>query len=243
MDKEQLLYHYFSNELTPEQQQQFNELLKTDSEFKAQFDFEKDLQKAIRDSEAKGLKAKLVGFEKDLAQETQMRTLRPNYSKFAMAASVALLVTIGWLAYNYSGTNFGKLYDSNFQQYPNTVYTITRGDTIESLERKAFSAYETGDYDTAIDYFEKIPVNERKEYHDFYSALSHMNLKRDKEAQQLFKKVIASKSEFAAEATWYLALVSIRKEDKNQAIQYLNELTSKFDYNKSKALELLQELE
>ncbi|MGI9553040.1 MAG: hypothetical protein ACR2MT_17675, partial [Aurantibacter sp.] len=87
MDKEQLLYHYFSNDLTPEQEKQFNELLATDMGFKEQFDFEKDLQQVIRDKEAKDLKSKVIGYEKNISQETPVRSLRPNVQKWAMAAS------------------------------------------------------------------------------------------------------------------------------------------------------------
>ena len=44
MDKETLLYQYFSNQLTSEEQEAFDELLKNDREFKEQYDFEKNLQ-------------------------------------------------------------------------------------------------------------------------------------------------------------------------------------------------------
>jgi len=244
MDKEQLLLNYFMNDLTPEQEMQFNELLATDSEFKQQFDFEKDLQGVIRDKEASELKSKLVGFEKNIAKETPVRTLRPNYRKWAMAASIALLVTLGWLGYNnFSGPNYGNLYESNFQEYPNTVYSITRGETVESIERDAFAAYEAGNYQTAIDNFNKIPATDKKEYLDFYMGQSHLVLAQISEAKDSFNRAISANSEFTAEAYWYLALISIKEKDKENAISNLKILTSKYDFQRDKALELLQELE
>lgn len=244
MDKEQLLLNYFTNDLTPEQEQQFNELLATDSEFKQQFDFEKDLQGVIRDKEAAELKSKLIGYEKELATETPVRTLRPNYRKWAMAASIALLVTLGWIGYNnFSGPNYGNLYETNFQEYPNTVYAITRGETVESIERDAFVAYESGNYQAAIDDFNKIPDADREEYLDFYIGQSYLNLDVIEKAKASFTKVIAKDSEFTPEAHWYLALISIKAKDKESAVEYLKVLTSEHDYQKDKALELLQELE
>lgn len=244
MDKEQLLLNYFTNDLTPEQEQRFNELLATDSEFKQQFDFEKDLQGVIRDKEASELKSKLVGFEKNIVKETPVRTLRPNYQKWAMAASIALLVALGWMGYNnFSGPNYGNLYESNFQEYPNTVYAITRGETVESIERDAFAAYEAGNYQTAIDNFNRIPAEDREEYLDFYLGQSYLSLGQIAEAKTSFTKVIASNSEFTPEAHWYLALISIKEKDKESAVSNLKTLTSKYDFQKDKALELLQELE
>lgn len=244
MDKEQLLLNYFTNDLSPDQEQQFNELLATDSEFKQQFDFEKDLQGVIRDKETTDLKSKLVGFEKEFAKETPVRTLRPNYQKWAMAASIALLVTMGWIGYNnLSGPNYGNLYESNFQEYPNTVYAITRGETIESIERDAFAAYEAGNYQKAIDNFNKIPAENKEEYLDFFLGQSHLNLGELQKSKTYLNSVISSDSEFIAEAHWYLALISLKEKNKEGALSNLKTLTSNYDFQKDKALELLQELE
>lgn len=244
MDKELLLYNYFSNQLTANQERIFEELLKTDTEFKKQFDFEKDLKRVIREKKGKELKLKLGDFEKNLPKKTPVRTLpRTNYRKWAMAASIALLIGLGWLGYlNFSGPDYGKLYDKNFQQYPNTVYAITRSQSTESIERAAFSAYELGDYQAAIRNFNNIPETDKKEYLNFYLGLSHLNLGQTVEAESFFKKVISSNSEFSPEAHWYMALVALKEENKKEALQYLEVLISKYDYNKEKALKLMNEL-
>ena len=244
MDKEQLLYHFFSNKLSPEQEQEFNELLATDSEFKAQYDFEQDLKQVIRNKETVDLKGKLAGFEKEISKDTPVRTLpNTNYRKWAMAASIALLVGLGWFGYNnFAGPNYGNLYDENFQQYPNTSYTITRGDTDDSIERQAFVAYETGNFQTAIDNFNKLDTNE-KTYLHFYKAQSYLKLDKSDEAKTLFKKVITNNSQFVAESHWYLALIAVKDKDKENAISYLKQLISKYDFNKEKARGLIKKLD
>ena len=245
MDKDLLLYNYFSNQLTVEQQHLFEELLKTDIDFKKQFDFENNLKGVIIEKENENLKAKLRGFEKEIESATPVRKLPgTNYRKWAMAASIALLVGLGWLGYNnFSGPDYENLYRENFQEYPNTVYAITRGESVESIERKAFTDYELGNYESAIGNFKRIPQSDKKGYVDFYLGLSYLNSGQLDEAKKLLVNTGASNEKFKAETYWYLALIAIKENNKKTAVEYLNELVSQFDYNKDKAQRLLKELE
>ncbi|WP_373516553.1 tol-pal system YbgF family protein, partial [Pricia sp.] len=183
--------------------------------------------------------------EKRITDETPVRTLpRRNYPNWAIAASIALLVGFGWLGYhNFFGSNYADLYQENFQEYPNTVYTITRSDAVESIEREGFAAYEAGNYKTAIDNFEKIPPKNQKPYLDFYRAQSYLQIDKTEEAKKLFKTNIRNGSAFVPESHWYLALTYLREKDTENALLQLQALTTRYDYNKEKASTLLQELE
>ncbi|QRM89441.1 hypothetical protein FG167_09380 [Lacinutrix sp. WUR7] len=254
MDNQDLLYHYFSNSLTAAQEKVFEDLLENDAEFKAQFLFEQNLKAVIKSNEIDTLKAKLQGFEKDLSAKKTTRiehfnteTTKPNptifnYKYFAIAASIALLM--GWFGYHsFFGTDYSSMYDANFSAYPNTVYTITRGDTENSLEREAFVAYESKDYKTAIEKFDAIPAEATKEYFRFYKAQAYLNVEDTKNAKDLFTKVVTENKNFVAESTWYLALISLKEENKTEAKKYLENLVANFDYNKEKAQTLLKELQ
>jgi len=238
MNKQDLLYLYFSNSLTPEQEDLFQSLLESDAEFKAQFEFESNLKQVVKSQESDVLKAKLKGFEREINKPT---TSIFNYRKFAIAASIALLM--GWFGYNsFFGTNYSSLYNSNFSEYPNTVYTITRGDTDNSLEREAFVAYESKDYQAAIDKFESIEDDAKKDYFNFYKAQAYLGLNDTENAQGLFKQVIQDNNQFVAESTWYMALTHLKQKDKDQAKIYLSKLIENFDFNKDKAQALLEEI-
>ncbi len=239
MDKEVLLYNYFSNSLTDEEQQLFDKLLENDVDFKKQFVFERDLKRAIKEKEKGNLKAKLQELESEIKQKTAPQN---NFKIWVIAASFALLLSLGWFGYdNYFKVNYDNLYSNNFQPYPNTAYTITRSNSDDSLERQAFVAYETGNYQIAINNFEKI--NEpQKEYFAFYKAQSYLNLNNTKKAKTLFKKVITDNSQFVAESHWYLALIAIKEKDKDNAINYLEKLIENYDFNKEKAKALLDNL-
>lgn len=251
MNNQELLYHYFSKSLTAEQEKVFENLLENDTEFKAQFLFEKNLKEVIKSNEIDTLKSKLKGFEKDISNTTRIEKLNTeitkpnnsifNYKNYAIAASIALLM--GWFGYNsFLGTNYSGMYDDNFSTYPNTAYTITRGDTENSLEREAFVAYESKDYKTVIEKLNAVPAEANKEYFNFYKAQAYLNIEDSKNAKVLFSEVVANNKSFVAESTWYLALISLKKENKNEAITYLEVLVANYDYNKEKAQALLKEL-
>ncbi|HEA20123.1 hypothetical protein LCGC14_1852340 [marine sediment metagenome] len=245
MDKELLLYNYFSKQLTADQQKLFEDLLKSDSDFKKQFDFEKDVKEVILNQETVKLKNKLVGFEKEISKDKSVRKLpRSIYQKWAMAASIALLMGLGWLGYtNFAGPNYNDLYQENFQGYPNTVYTITRSDSDQTRERDAFVAYESGDFKGAADGFKTISKNSPTNYLDFYLGMSYLQLHQLKQAKTYFTNTINGKSNFVDEANWYMALIAIKEENKATAKQYLMQLTAADSYNQAKAKQLLEKLD
>lgn len=243
MDKEQLLANYFSHRLTEDEEIVFNDLLEQDAEFKEQFLFEKNLKRIIKNKENQHLKSTLKRFESDIRQKSKS-TSRKNYEIFAMAASVVVLIGMGWFGYNnFFSTNYNSLYEDNFQQYPNTVYTITRSGDRESTEREAFAAYESGNFQEALTHFENVSTQDKKPYIDFYMAQSHLQLKEFDVAQKYFRDIIKGGGDFLPESHWYLALTYLKQGDKKNAILQLQELTSLYKYNKEKANVLLQELE
>ncbi|MCX7547818.1 hypothetical protein OS188_07625 [Xanthomarina sp. F1114] len=238
MNNQDLLYHYFSNSLTAEQEALFQNLLETDPDFKAQFKLEEDLQKAIKSTHTDRLKKKLQGFENQLDKP---KTTIFNHRNLAIAASIALL--IGWFGYNtLFNTNYNSLYDTNFSAYPNTVYTITRSDDAKSIEREAFVAYETKNYQIAIEKFDAIPKEAKENYINFYKAQAFLGLNNSEEAKNLFAQVVQENQGFEAESTWYLALIAVKAQDKDLAKTYLEDLITNYTYNKDKAEKLLKEL-
>jgi len=254
MNNQDLLYHYFSNSLTKEQELAFKDLLENDAEFKAQFLFEQNLKEVIKSNEIDTLKAKLIGFEKDLSttkttkteyfntEKTKPKTFVFHYKNLAIAASIALLM--GWFGYHsFFKTNYSSMYNDNFSVYPNTVYTITRGDTQNSLEREAFVAFESKDYKTTIEKLNAIPAEATKEYFNFYKAQAYLNVEDTANAKRLFTQVVDKHTDFVAESIWYLALISIKEENKIQAKTYLENLVGNYTYNQEKAKLLLKELQ
>ena len=244
MDKELLLYHYFSDQLTEDEQLLFDELLEKDLEFKAQFEFEYDLKRVINKNQNQNLKRKLVGFEKEIEENNKSIPSKPDFKNWSIAASIALLIGLGWFAYStFSGPNYEDLYAANFEAYPNTVYTITRSDAEQSLERDAFVAYEASNYEKAAAAFLDLKIEGGTSYTDFYLAQSYLHLGKEHEAIEALKSVILNDAQFKAEAHWYLALAYIKSKDEVGVKTTIKNLIENFDYKKEKAQALLKELD
>jgi len=236
MNKDELLYLYFSNSLTKSQEQQFKELLDNDAEFKAQFDFENNLKQVIKAEKSDALKDKLKGFEMDLS-----KTEDKSWFNWRIAASIVLLLGASWFGYeSLFGLDYNSLYDDNYTNYPNTVYTITRSDENNSLQREAFVAYETGDFKLALEKFKSI--KEEEPYFNFYKAQSYLGLDNLDEAKALFEKELLSDSQFKAEALWYLALINLKQKNKTEATGHLKDLITSHNYKKEEAKTLLNAL-
>jgi tetratricopeptide (TPR) repeat protein len=244
MDKEELLYKFFSNQLTVEEKKILEQLLETDVEFKAQFDFENNLKRVVKKHQNENLKQKLVGFEKEIEKSKPTSNSKSSFKFWSMAASIAIIIGLGWIVYNtFSGPDYNDLYAANFEAYPNTVYTITRGDGDQSLERDAFAAYEASDYEKAITAFLGLKTKGESTHVDFYLAQSYLHLGKDQEAIEALKSTILNDTEFKAEAHWYLVLAYLKNKDKVKAMATLKDLIENFDYNKERAQTLLKALD
>lgn len=241
MTNEDLLYHYFSNTLTEAQGLEFNKRLETDTEFNAEFEFENNLKRAIKHETNASLKAKLKGFESTIKEKEKSKKV--SVFNWKIAASMVFLLGSSWFAYtSFFGVDYNDLYASNFQEYPNTEFEITRSDSIDSPERKAFMAYEAGDYENAVKTFEGINTAHKKVYHQFYIAQAYLKLEKTDNAKELLESVVSENEKFAGESQWYLALIALKEKDKVEAIKQLSKLTENYIYNKSKAETLLSEL-
>ena len=244
MDKEELLYRFFSNQLTVEQEKMFEQLLETDVEFKAQFEFENDLKRVINKNQNENLKQKLVGFEKDIDSSKKSPNSKGSFKFWSIAASIALIMGLGYIVYNsFSGPDYNELYAANYEAYPNTVYTITRSDGDQSLERDAFAAYEANDHEKAITAFLDLKNKGGSTHTDFYLAQSYLNLGKDQEAIEALKRAVLNDTEFKAEAHWYLSLAYLKSKDKVKAKATLKNLIENFDYNSDRAQTLLKALD
>ncbi len=241
IDKEDLIIRHFSGELTEEEKKKFNSLLESDTDFKKQVEFEKDLKQVVIKNKNKDLKEKLISFENDI-QSKERNKPKHKINTWKIAASIALLiaVAVGWFGYqNFVSVNYNKLYAENYTTYPNTVFTIERSTSDNSIEYEAFYAYEAKNYELAIKKFNEAP---NKEHFTFYKAQSYLKLNNLEKADTLFKKVIKDNSEFVAEANWYLALIKLKQKNRVEAINYLDNLTKNYSFKKEQAIAILNKL-
>lgn len=237
MTNSDLLYHYFSNTLTPDLEAEFNLRLERDPEFKVQLAYEENLKAAITATHNDTLKAKLNAFEAE--RTPQKKVLKPLfYGK--VAAAILILVSTSWLGYTtfFNTVNYDKLYATHFKIYPNTAYPITRGDSLNSIARRAFLAYESKAYTDALQDLEQLDAA----YVNFYKAQTFLGLEQPQKALPLLETECNNNGRYAAQAHWYLALIYLHQKDPITAKRHLKALISKYDYKKDEAQQLLEVL-
>ncbi|MBW1296412.1 tetratricopeptide repeat protein [Aquimarina litoralis] len=239
MNKDDLLYNYFANSLTKAQEELFNNLLATDAEFKAQFEYESNVKRVTKEKRNQDLRAKLNTFESDIKKKKKEST-SSGFLYWKIAASIALLLSAGWFGYQYFfGIDYEKLYSANFEIYPNTEYDLERSTEENSLEREAFLAYGKEKYQKAITKFNAATP---KEYFPFYIAQSYTALNKYQKAKELYVSIIKKDQRFVAEAHWYLALIYLHERNNVEARKHLKIIINNYNYNKEKAITLYEKL-
>ena len=244
MKNHDLIDRYFENSLSPREQKLFNDLLQDNSEFKEEFQFQKDLKKVIASKQQEDLKSTLIEIE-SRAQKSSILMILPK--KWMIAASLLILASIGtWGVKSVYFPSNEAIYADYFEPSRNTVQPVVRGENLNTIEYRAFVAYEAQNYHKAINLFNSVK-NPDVAYIDFYKALSYLALNKSEEAIELlkplsYKNSLAGKSEgFDKKARWYLALAYVNMDDEENAIMELtlimNDASS--DYKKVAANEIL----
>ncbi len=244
MKNHDLIDSYFENSLSPKEQNIFNDLLRNNSDFKNEFQFQKDLKKVIAIKQQEDLKSTLVEIE-NRSQKKSSFMLIPK--KWMIAASLLILASIGtWgIKSNYYPSNEG-IYADYFEPSRNTVQPVVRGENLNTIEYRAFVAYESQNYHKAINLFNSVK-NPEEAYIDFYLALSYMAINKPEDAINLLEplskiNIMEGKNKgFDEKSKWYLALSYIKINEDQNAANTLNLLIDNpsSSYKKEDALEIL----
>ena len=243
-----LIDRYFDNSLTPKEQLLFNDLLQNDPDFKNEFIFRKDLTKVIANSQQEDLKSTLNKFEDSIRQKPKFFKI-PR--KWLVAASTLLVLSLGvWSVKSIFFPSNQAIYEAYFQSCRNTIQPIVRGENLNTIEYKAFAAYEAHDYHKAINLFNSVE-NPEAAYINFYKGLSYLELDKSREAIELLKPIsqaidLEGKSEnFNEKANWYLALAYLKNMENKKAISQLYLILDQPDgtFKKVESKEVLKYLE
>jgi tetratricopeptide (TPR) repeat protein len=197
-------------------------------------EFDKNLKKAITAEERKRQKVYLQSIEDTIEAP------KPKRTNWWVAASIVIVVgfSVYFALFNQSLSN-EALYSKYFYPYENVVVPIVRDRVNQTNKAKAFSFYEQGEYQKAIDGFIQLTTNDSIDVATitFYKANTYLQLKQFEKAKTLFSQVVENK-EWEAESLWYLALTSIKLTDTEAALKYLQKLKNKktFKYEEVKEL-------
>ncbi|MDH3712001.1 MAG: tetratricopeptide repeat protein [Cyclobacteriaceae bacterium] len=234
---------FINGTLTEEERGQFESMMQTDPELKAEVELHRDIKVGAQAYFDQELKDKLAAAEGDPTSknvEGKQASFR-LWQTLGVAASAVLLVGLAYIFLNPSADP-QELYLSYYQPYPNIVNPLERSQT--DLPDDGMSNYEQENYQKAVEVFDQeLSENPQSDFRLFYQALSYLEIGEAEKAignlQQLQGTV---SSDFYQPAQWYLALAYLKNADTQAAkAQLLKLLQNGGDYQ-SRARELADKL-
>ncbi len=257
MDKKVLIEKYMKGILSEEERLDFDTLLATDEEFKAEVEMKeeiesRDLKRAIEEHHDQTFREMLGEFEEEIRQDAQETEEEENRKvipisgkkkrfdrKWLAAASVIILLGIG-IFYNLNRpVTTEELFLSNFEPYPNVVFPIERGSSESDVKTIAFSAYEREDYEAAIAGFDSLYSETGEAHYLFYKANALIALHRSDEAIPLLIQYSESGDQLSEKSGWYLAMAYLDNGDREMAGKVIDSLIANEIYMGNEATDLM----
>lgn len=200
---------YLRGEMSANEAIAFENELSKNQELREALDFVRDIRKGVAVNKIHNLKAQLQEVDKKKSG---------GFKWLAIAASIALIATVGYFALNQSREVDTKvLYEEFYSPYPNVVAPTSRSVSEDSLN--AYQLYEQGKYERALNLFKSLKQNDTVR---FYSAQTLIALNEEEEALAQFSSV--EEGNFSAAAKWYEALIYLKQQKQELALEKLNAL-------------------
>lgn len=233
---EELAYieHYLQQEMTEEERAFFLQKMESEAGFKEKV---KDVQLMLLAIAETGVEEKMEEFHQRLASPVirQSKTIRLRY--FAVAASVAIIVSLGvWFLLINNDTK-KDLYAGYYKPDPGLMTVM--GSTDNYVFEKAMVSYRNGEYRDAINSWkEQSAGNPSSDTLAYFLGAAYQAAGITDSAKIYLGKIAAqTESSFYKDANWYMALLYLKTNNRAEALSHL-----KLSAN-SKTQELIKQLE
>jgi predicted Zn-dependent protease len=239
MEQERLIEKYLQNKLSGKEKQLFDELLKNDIQFKEEVALHTNIKKITAfndDANFKNLVSKL----ENKASSTNKK---PSYTKWLVAASIVVLLGSFYVINLNKNVSSNELFATYFEPYRNVIQPIERGNTQEDKKTQAFTAYENGEYETAITLFSELQTTTNESFYLFYKANALLQLEKANESIPLLLEHLKTNDTLTQKTNWYLALAYLKIDDKINAKKRLNTVVASKMYKMDDAIILLNKLD
>jgi len=213
---------YLTDTMKQEEKSVFEESLKTDNRLSQQVE---EIRLMLQAVEEQSLRHKLDDFHDEIALEgSGIKTIEPAqqsvfaYKKYAIAASLALLIGIGaWLILGQKSEN-EKLFAQHFSPDPGLITLMSTTSNYEFF--RGMVDYKQGKYELAIKRWN--PLIDQKPKNDtlnFYLGVSYLAQGESKKAIEFLSKAVHhSNSVFINDTYYYLGLAYLKEDYAEKAI-------------------------
>ncbi len=236
--KKELIESYLLGVLSEEDEKKFNTHME-DPAFQEALELQKEILETIEYQGDMRLKSMLV------EEEGQIVKLKKNTSKkrfllWRIAGIAASILLILYFAWQWQTTNPPDLFAQHFKPHVNTLYPGVKSVASVDPIRQSFVYYEKGDYNAALEGFEKIPSQEVNDDILFYQANVLLRLNKPRSAIPILQQIIQNKqTDYLVPAKWNLALAFVAQERYPDAKRLLEEIKEDSFY-KSRVKGLLE---
>jgi len=235
---------YICDEMSIGERFEFEETLKDDPEFAADFNLNKKVNNAL---EIMALEMKLNEIYEETFSGKKFKKIifRPELVKWVVAASVALLLVSSGAVYFFTnnkvtGDSLYSNYYETFQDSPDH-YFLKNSSLAEAKKR-----YQEKNYGDALILLGNLPDSITIEDEKIlYSGLTYMELGRFEDAIGRFELMQTGDnyySFFQPNAKWYLALCYLKTGNYSKAKKVLESIVNDKGYNYKEAGKILKKL-
>jgi tetratricopeptide (TPR) repeat protein len=240
----ELIEKFHNGELSNEELEKFKIRLRSNPEFKREFDLYKEINDAVLEDDVIELRKRLNSIQRSSINDTQKNRIRKLHSNkwYLAAAAITIVIIIGTflisiISDTYSNEElFKKFYE------PEDAVLITRSGNSESdLDlTKALQQFEQQNYKEAIPLLKKIDNNVLS---GFYLGIAYIETKNFSKAINEFKGVIEHGDNlFIEQSEWYLGLCYLMNNEKNKAIKDFRKIIKDNSLYKPEAEEILSKI-
>ncbi|MCE7996063.1 MAG: hypothetical protein HEP71_29055 [Roseivirga sp.] len=243
-----LIESYLQGELDAERSNEVEQRLAQNTDFRLLFEDIKTMTEGMGKLKHKSLLERIdkleTGLENPLTSKKETKVVYWTIQRIAAAfIGLAVIATVSWFALSRgSQVDKSTLYAEYFTAYENVIVPRVRSDEDVTLLVRTFRAYDDGDYTTAVELFDELLIEDQRVFVRFYGAIAYMENGNTAKTLDLLKGVINEHGDFETQATWYLALNYIKREDYDNAKSLLEELAGSSTTYQKKAQELLKKM-
>ncbi|MEM7101622.1 MAG: hypothetical protein AAF502_00745 [Bacteroidota bacterium] len=162
---------------------------------------------------------------------------------FRIAAGVALLIVMGWLAMVYLQTDHSSLANAYFE-LPQGLPTLLSAQGDPQFE-EGMVAYKLGEHEKAAGLWRPLlEGNPNNDTLTFYLAANHMAQEEHVQAAFMLTGLATNEStSYQMDALWYLALLELKMEKTETAMYWLDLLADYQNKYSDRAKDLLKKLQ
>lgn len=243
MDKFTQLEDYIDGHLSQDELQDLLNEMNLSFDMTQEATFRKEINEALRDKSFLEFK-ELLGERGGSNPSQSMFNFKKDVLKtwHLAAASFALILVAGGLYYILSNKPYSteKLVSKYYKPAGPILQVRSVEVNADDALKEAFSFYQQNDYTNALKYFNSL---DNQITAKFYSGVCYIELEQYNKAINSFEYVINDQDNlFVEQAEWYLGLIYLMNNQKNQAMDQFKKISSSDSFYSAQAEEILKYL-